>query len=165
MPCVLLQDLTQHLPIITIYSISIDHFLLLISIFATFLSKISDVMMYQDGCILDQAPADVELSPLDPEGSQRTIGPARFKNVAEGVKPATCRLMMRRGITMDSGAGDNVVPKRMVNAAKIRESPGQRRGLHYVAASSHRIPNLGEVDLDFCTLEGHSESWVCQSRT
>ena len=70
--------------------------------------------------------------------------------------------MMRRGITMDSGAGDNVVPKRMVNAAKIRESPGQRRGLHYVAASSHRIPNLGEVDLNFCTLEGHSESWVCQ---
>ena len=28
--------------------------------------------------------------------------------------------------------------------------------------SSHRIPNLGEVDLDFMTLEGHNESWVCQ---
>ena len=63
---------------------------------------------------------------------------------------------------MDSGAGDNVIPKRMVNQKKIRWSPGQDAGLHYVVASDHRIPNLGEVDLMFTTTEGVDESWCCQ---
>ena len=63
---------------------------------------------------------------------------------------------------MDSGAGDNVMPGRMVNRRRIRESHGSRVGLHYVAASDHRIPNQGEVDLHFNTLEGHAENWTFQ---
>ena len=69
-----------------------------------------------------------------------------------------CRLVMRRGITMDFGAGDNVFPRRMVNGKLIRPSPGSKRGLHYVAASDHRIPNLGEVTLNFATIEGEQEA-------
>ena len=73
-----------------------------------------------------------------------------------------CRFKMRRGITMDSAAGDSVMPRRMVNKDKIRKSPGSRRGLNYVAADNGRLPNVGEMDVDFTTLDGHDESWVFQ---
>ena len=72
------------------------------------------------------------------------------------------RFRMRREITMDTGAGDNVMPKRMVNKSKIRPSAGSRRGLNYVAASSRRIPNEGEINFDFESLEGHKETLVLQ---
>ena len=99
--------------------------------------------------------------PLDTVTAPGQVGAATFKNV---VPPPgnCCKFLMKRGITMDSGAGDNVFPNRMVSTRRIRISPGQRQGLHYVGPTSHRIPNLGEVDLDFMTLEGHDESWVCQ---
>ena len=171
-PVLKLPDL--HLPILVVYILPVDEFLLILYMFAAIISSISDVLMYQDGYIVEHLPieynistpesasavSDVELNPLNNDADLRPVGAAKFKNIAENVKP--CRFMMRRGITMDSGAGDNVFPKRMVNSAKIRTSPGQRLGLHYVAASSHRIPNLGEVDLNFMTLEGHDESWICQ---
>ena len=63
---------------------------------------------------------------------------------------------------MASGAGDNVMPRRMINTKRIRVSEGQRRGLHYVAASSCRIPNEGEIDFLFTTTEGFDESWEFQ---
>ena len=69
---------------------------------------------------------------------------------------------MRRGITMDSGAGDSVIPKRMINKERIRQSEGHKRGLHYVSCTDHRIPNEGEIDLEFTTIEGNQESWVVQ---
>ena len=160
-PVLKMPDL--HLPILVVYSVPVDTFMLIMYMFAAIISNISDVLMYQDGYILEHLPVDdVELNPLNNDADLRPVGAAKFKNIAENVKPATGRFMMRRGITMDSGAGENVFPKRMVNSAKIRTSPGQRLGLHYVAASSHRIPNLGGVDLNFMTLEGHDESWVCQ---
>ena len=65
------------------------------------------------------------------------------------------RYRMRRGITADSGAGDSVIPKRMVNKKKIKSSAGQRRGLHYVSATNHRIPNEGEIEVELETNEGH----------
>ena len=77
-------------------------------------------------------------------------------------KSRVVKYRMKRGITMDSGAGDNVIPRRMVNKKRIRPSAGSKRGLHYVAASSHRIPNEGEVDLEFETPEGFEESMVFQ---
>ena len=86
-------------------------------------------------------PEDVELCPVE-------IKERRFR--------------IKRGLTADSGAGDPVMPRRMVNKKKIRQSEGQRRGLHYVSATNHRIPNVGEVNLEFMTDEGHSESIVFQ---
>ena len=67
------------------------------------------------------------------------------------------RFKLKRGITADSGAGDPVIPRRMVNIRKIVPSAGSKRGLHYVSATNHRIPNVGEVNLEFETSEGFSE--------
>ena len=72
------------------------------------------------------------------------------------------KFRMRRGITVDSGSGDNVIPRRMINAKRIRPSAGSKRGLHYVSATDHRIPNEGEIDLNFETAEGHMTSWPFQ---
>ena len=86
-------------------------------------------------------PNDVELSPVE-------VRERRYR--------------LKRGLTADSGAGDPVIPRRMVNAKKIRPSAGSRRGLHYVSATDHRIPNVGEIKLDFKTDEGIDDSIVFQ---
>ena len=46
-----------------------------------------------------------------------------------------------------------MLPSRMVNKKLVRPSAGSKRGLHYVSATNHRIPNLGEVDMPFITTE------------
>ena len=71
---------------------------------------------------------------------------------------------MGRGMTIDSGAADNVIPKRMVRGKnnKIRQSPGSRAKVHYLAANNARIANEGETDFKFTTNEGSDESWVFQ---
>ena len=79
----------------------------------------------------------------------RKVGGARFK--------------MARGMTVDSGAADNVMPRRMVRGkGKVRSSPGSRARVHYVAASDQRIANEGETDFSFSTLEGQKQTWVFQ---
>ena len=69
---------------------------------------------------------------------------------------------MARGITVDSGAADNVLPRRMVRGKnnKIRPSAASRAGVHYVTASANRIPNEGETDLKFFTSEGKDCNWL-----
>ena len=61
------------------------------------------------------------------------------------------RYRLKWGLTADSGAGDPVIPRRMVNSKKIRPSAGSRRGLHVVSATDHRTPNVGEINLEFQT--------------
>ena len=71
---------------------------------------------------------------------------------------------MGRGITVDSGAVDNVMPRRMVKGKfnKVRPSPGPRAGVHYVAANDVRIRNEGESKFNLFTNEGENEAWVFQ---
>ena len=71
---------------------------------------------------------------------------------------------MSRGMTVDSGVADNVIPRRMVRGKnnKIRPSHGSRRGVHYVSATNDRIPNEGECDFHFCTKDGQKESFMFQ---
>ena len=71
---------------------------------------------------------------------------------------------MARGMTVDSGAADNVMPRRMVRGKfnRIRPSPGSRKGVHYVAANNARIANQGECDFKFSTKEGQEESFTFQ---
>ena len=58
------------------------------------------------------------------------------KTSADGKSKQT-KLRLKRGITMDSGAGNNVMPRRMVmRKSDIRESEGSRNGVHYVAANN-----------------------------
>ena len=73
------------------------------------------------------------------------------------------RLRMARGITVDSGAADNVMSRRMLRKwKKIRSSLASRAGVHYVAAQGSRIPNEGEVDFPFETKDGQKHNWVFQ---
>ena len=77
--------------------------------------------------------------------------------------PCTGRIKMRRGITMDSGAAQNVMRRKMVrDQSRIRPSEGSKRGAHYVAANDGRIPNEGEFDFAFQTLEGTPEAMTFQ---
>ena len=71
-------------------------------------------------------------------------------------------LRLKRGITMDTGAHHNVMPKRMAGKRTIRPSPGSKRGMCYVAAGNERIKNEGEITFDFESVEGHKESFVFQ---
>jgi hypothetical protein len=73
---------------------------------------------------------------------------------------------MARGITVDSGAADNVMPRRLVigkwNQGKIRPSEASRAGVHYVAANNGRIRNEGEVNFKFNTSSGDLKSMCFQ---
>ena len=72
-------------------------------------------------------------------------------------------MKLRRGITVDSGAANNVIPKRLVRGRRdIRPSAMSRRGAHYVAANDGRIANEGEVDFKFQTMEGQDKDWTFQ---
>ena len=72
------------------------------------------------------------------------------------------KLRLKRGITMDTGAHHNVMPKRMAGKRQIRPSPGSKKGMCYVAAGNERIKNEGEITFEFESLEGHRESFVFQ---
>ena len=64
---------------------------------------------------------------------------------------------------MNSGAANNVMPRRMVrNKTKIRSSPGPRIGVHCVAANNARILNEGETTFKFHTNEGVQTQFVFQ---
>ena len=71
---------------------------------------------------------------------------------------------MARGITVDSGAADPVLPRRMVRGRgnNIRPSAASKAGVHYVAATSHRVANEGETDLHFMTIDGKRQNWRFQ---
>ena len=60
------------------------------------------------------------------------------RKTATSGKNGTVKMRMAKGITIDSGAADNVMPRRLVRGKfnKIRPSPGSRSGLHYLAANN-----------------------------
>ena len=73
------------------------------------------------------------------------------------------RIRMARGITVDSGAADNVMPRRMLRGrSQVRPSPASIAGVHYVVANDGRIPNEGEAEFDFETRDGQQMSWLFQ---
>ena len=73
-------------------------------------------------------------------------------------------MKLGRAITIDSGAADNVMPRRLVRGKfnKVRPSPGSKAGVHYVAANNARIPNEGESNFQFSTDNVDKHSWVFQ---
>ena len=95
---------------------------------------------------------DVDMKPVD-------MKPVKPRSATDAGKK---KLRLKRGITMDTGAHHNVMPKRMAGKRQIRPSPGSKRGMCYVAAGNERIRNEGEITFDFESLEGHRESFVFQ---
>ena len=73
-------------------------------------------------------------------------------------------MKMTRGITVDSGGADPVMPRRMFRGRnnQIRPSAGSKAGVHHIAADNARIRNEGEAALNFTTAEGNKESWTFQ---
>ena len=71
---------------------------------------------------------------------------------------------MTRGVTVDSGAADPVMPRRMVRGRgnKIRPSAASKAGVHYVSATANRIPNEGEAEMNFETEDGQALNWTFQ---
>ena len=111
-----------------------------------------DVEHDQDLLSLD-AEHDEDLFRLAEESAQVKIT----------LQPTTKMIKLKRGITIDSGAANNVMPRRMVrNKKMIRASASSNRGVHYVAANGGRIPNEGEFDFEFSIQEGHEESMIFQ---
>ena len=89
--------------------------------------------------------------------------PREHKHVSKPVMIGGRRMRLARGITVDSGAADNVMPRRFLRGrARIRPSTASKAGVHYIAASNHRIPNEGEANFDFQTKDGQSLSWLFQ---
>ena len=69
---------------------------------------------------------------------------------------------MKNVIAMDTGAGGNVIPRRMVSAAMIVPSPGSTRGVHCVSCTNHRIPDEGQIVLPFTASEGQQTTRTLQ---
>jgi hypothetical protein len=97
------------------------------------------------------------------ESCKTTVGggAAKPKGLA-AAKIGGERVRLRRGITMDTGAHHNVIPRRMVGKHRIRESPGSKRGMNYVGAGGEKIANEGEADFPFETVEGDKMSMIAQ---
>ena len=107
---------------------------------------------------------DLEIDPsedIDALGSDNNAQVSTKEYLQDKIRRIRYRL--RRGITMDSGAANNVMPKRMVrNKNDIRPSKASLAKVHYIAANNGRIPNEGEIDFQFNTTEGHSENMIFQ---
>ena len=91
-------------------------------------------------------------------GEVFATGPSPPRVHSKGVR----KVRMKRGITMDTGAHHNVIPKRMIGKRVIRPSPGSKAGMKYVGAGGEKINNKGEVEFPFETAEGHKRSMIFQ---
>ena len=102
--------------------------------------------------------------PLSTSPVKSVIKPAMKTVALAANKAGSRRFKMARGITVDTGAADNVLPRRMVRGRgnKIRPSAASRKGVHYVSACATRIPNEGETDLKFGTGDGKELCWTFQ---
>ena len=68
----------------------------------------------------------------------------------------------KKGLTIDSGAADHVMPLGWLAWIIVMASAGSMKGLHYVAASGTRIPNKGQQIVRFLTENGTWAQWVFQ---
>ena len=71
-------------------------------------------------------------------------------------------IKIRKGLTIDSGAADHVMPLGWLAWIVMVASAGSLRGLHYVAASGTRIPNMGLQVVTFLTESGTWATWTFQ---
>ena len=58
-------------------------------------------------------------------------------------------------VAVDSGAAASVMPESFLPDHPVRPSEGSVSGVHYLAANGGRIPNQGQMTLEFLTRERH----------
>ena len=61
---------------------------------------------------------------------------------------------IKKGLAVDLGAADHVMPIGWLVMFLVMKSIGSIRGLHYVAADGTRIPNVGQQLVHSMTLDG-----------
>ena len=109
-----------------------------------------------------QEPGDAEATAGGPRARRSRLRNAELERLLATL-PQGMRLKLARGITVDSGAADNVLPRKVLRKwMKVRGSEASRLGVHYVAANGARIPNEGEVDFTFQDKQGKVHTWVFQ---
>ena len=85
--------------------------------------------------------------PLDPEWNPICA--------IKGTPKADYQKYRKVQILVDSGAAENVLPPDLLPDYEIQEGEAKKNGVRYMTADGNEIPNLGELDLPFRTLEGH----------
>ena len=82
-------------------------------------------------------------------------GTEQSLSLAQKVKRNIMNMIkIKKGLTVDSGAADHVMPIGWLLMFLVVKSIGAIRGLHYVAADGTRIPNVGQQLVKFMTLDG-----------
>ena len=61
---------------------------------------------------------------------------------------------IRKGLTVDSGAADHVMPGGWLLMSIVLKSIGSIRGVHYVAADGTRLANVGQQLIRIMTIDG-----------
>ena len=77
----------------------------------------------------------------------------RTSIIADNEKDENGFYKLKQGMTSDSGAGDTVGPEDEFPDYPTEESPGSKRGLHYVAAGGTKIKNTGQKRVLILTKE------------
>ncbi len=67
-----------------------------------------------------------------------------------------------RGITIDSGAAESVIPKNCCTAYPTREAGASKAGVYYLAANGEKVYNEGERNVGFATVDGELCSMTFQ---
>ena len=69
---------------------------------------------------------------------------------------------MMRGITIDSGAAESVIPSNLAPQFPITATDASKAGVNYVAANGGKLPNQGEKKITFSTREGVTRNMTFQ---
>lgn len=70
---------------------------------------------------------------------------------------------LEKGITVDSGAVECVMPSVCAPHIPIKESDGSKKGSHYVAVGGARIPNVGQERVTLATQNGQASAMTFQT--
>ena len=93
----------------------------------------------------------MELNTFDDE---MEVDDGKFNMVQRIKKKIAGMTRIRRGLTVDSGAADHVIPVAWIIGMIVMMSIGQIRGLMYVAANGSKIANCGQTVVEFMSGEG-----------
>ena len=103
--------------------------------------------------MVDDDPIEQDVSALPAEADEKKGN--FLSKLRERLKGM---IQIKKGLTIDSGAADHVMPLGWLVWILVVASAGSLRGLHYVAASGTRIPNMGQQTVKILTQNG---TWAC----
>jgi hypothetical protein len=124
--------------------------------------------VWQEAVYENEMIDHVDIVELEPEEERAidAVEPTATKTdrpiLAASRKIGGRRYRLSRGVTVDSGAHDNVMPRRLLRGRRVRPSEASRAGVQYVACNNGKIPNEGEAELTFKSREGHEHTWTFQ---